>query len=1689
MKFFNILEFFFIIVLFFIIFYYNFSHTIYYNFTFDDHLAIENNIDVTKLINFSSYSSLFLSNYNELTQCYLNSNIIKCYLNYYYNIILIIYNFLIEYFSFNTIFFNDIWGRNLLLNNSHKSYRPLSVLLYRFAWLLSDYINQFYPSYSYLKPNVLLRLINFFFHYINSILFYYCIKLFLSIIITNIVEEKEIPVKVSNVPLCYECSSTLTSSNSSPSSSSTSSSSSSSISFSPSTLLLSSKKFIIFSTFTQIYFSLIFLIHPIHIEDLVAVVNISESFYSLLNIISFLIFRFILLENNIKNKKILIFIFILLNFLSLFIKETSIISLLYYFIYIIYYMIFYKSLIKFKIINKKLSNFFILFLFFIISFLIIFYFILKIILINEDYYNLMFPMNFSNFINFFSSFSFNNIFTKISNFNYSLIYLTSSPSSPSSSTSSILSYFNVYSNLFFSLLCYFFSYLFSFIPLLSLFSNKLYQYSIYFFYNSSILSSYLTYINDLDQFNAILDHFNFSNDKLQNIGLLRKTENPFLFLPSVLNLNYMDSTSISSFSSSSSSTTSISPLFLASSITSLLNLNSSFIEKYLTQIINKFFSLISIIKIPSSTYFNSLTANLTPSLSYSFYNIKSLNNFQILIDYNKKNYFLIKINFTKPFSYIYLYMKYLILLIFPSNQSPEYSFSCINSITSYSDPRIIFVILFIFLFLIIIIFGLKILFLLINNHLFNSYRNENEIKKNNYKSRNTKRNLINKINLIIFELLIYFILSFLPLTNIFFSLGTLLAERLLYFPSFLFFLALFFYSIKFFINYFFNDIILNNKKKSLKCILKNIIFIFFIIFYNIFFYFYLTSLSSQTISYSSNWKSDVNLFLYNSDRCSTSSKAQLQVSKLYSNSYNELLKKKMSNEINQDKIISSNSSYSPSLRDLLLYHRDNSLEMSSLSYFLEKSNNYVLKAMENDKNFCDINYQKSHLLLIELDTLINYSSLLLFNIEKYKTNSKKISYSLIEKLTYEQFNSLNSTSLNSSLSSLKLSNSDESYDEILALNININDLTTFLTLSYYDTIQSFLIKDLSCPFTSENSLRLLTSLWSWQENYINLLLHEMETMSEIDRKLAIRLKYKKLNQFLEHNFNYFKLMNKNFRNFDINYYERTYLNQLTLYNSHALLSLKYNMNKFVIEKSFYLGHTLLNNIKKNYFSIDLTKKNDINNSNQSFELEHIPKYDIVLINSILSFNYFYYLNDIILKDEELIKNSYQFLCKNYQYLTTIYFFIKNNYFRNKNNNKLKYFFINNEDYNRTILKINPNFLMYEKFYKLFSNPSVISTSSSSSIFSSLSIDLDGFFFLNSLSSICLNEFDLKYIQDNQKQLSENYSNIKQLYLDEKKLNGKKKEHENLINSFTLHEFFIKNINTPSISSKKFNNKELIDSINDLSLTYLSLGYDSYRDSNWLNSSYYFTLSSFLHLYLDQVIIQNNYDIFSTSYLLLESFPSLNSSNKNFKNKTKYDLSLYFLSTILYYFEDNYNKINQNIDKYINFQINLSYFYLNLVNSSDTDEFYNIYLSDSSSFKSIFSSHSTSSSNMFCRGFYWNIDSLAGLLKKYSNKNQLKNYLKFLLHFYKINCFDIENNYEDKKEVHEKVIINSKKLINDIELLFFNTKNYSKFLYYYNILSSSSTSTTSSIILPSSFHYSLLHLPSLEIINELIQNFS
>lgn len=222
----------------------------------------------------------------------------------------------------------------------------------------------------------------------------------------------------------------------------------------------------------------------------------------------------------------------------------------------------------------------------------------------------------------------------------------------------------------------------------------------------------------------------------------------------------------------------------------------------------------------------------------------------------------------KIMSMLYLYFRYFFLLIWPMEQSPEYSFDCIPSIQDWQDYRFLVALATIAGIFVFGIYSCCVLQL-------STDRSSVPDSQSDKKEIATPPAEKNSASTALFEGMIWLIISFLPLTGIVFTLGTLLAERLLYMCSlgYCFLLSYVLYSVlvSTFARY--------SNRLRIQSILGLISRILYIAIVSSIVYFFIW----RTRQYNLVWKDDAHLFLHAVSVCPTSAKSNLQVSKLYSN--------------------------------------------------------------------------------------------------------------------------------------------------------------------------------------------------------------------------------------------------------------------------------------------------------------------------------------------------------------------------------------------------------------------------------------------------------------------------------------------------------------------------------------------------------------------------------------------------------------------------------------------------------------------------------------------------------------------------------------------------------------------------------------------------------------------------------------
>lgn len=265
------------------------------------------------------------------------------------------------------------------------------------------------------------------------------------------------------------------------------------------------------------------------------------------------------------------------------------------------------------------------------------------------------------------------------------------------------------------------------------------------------------------------------------------------------------------------------------------------------------------------------------------------------------------------------------MLVYPNEQSPEYSYNCIPTVKDFDDPRNHWSYLLITAAVLLILIGLYQFFRNLlnearlthdrlseewtealsaktNEKIFDyvsSYRDDNDGTKEKKEQKEKEKNenaesgarsnveksgdvkeaiaiavkRIEKPSFEVIETLFWILIPFIPLTGVIFTLGTLLAERLLYLCSigFCILLAASLYSL---------IVLITGKTKQRKAswflfMIYSTIVIAFISYY-----------TNQTRLYNLAWKNDDSLFFHAQKVCPNSSKINLQVAKIYINHKN-----------------------------------------------------------------------------------------------------------------------------------------------------------------------------------------------------------------------------------------------------------------------------------------------------------------------------------------------------------------------------------------------------------------------------------------------------------------------------------------------------------------------------------------------------------------------------------------------------------------------------------------------------------------------------------------------------------------------------------------------------------------------------------------------------------------------------------
>lgn len=198
------------------------------------------------------------------------------------------------------------------------------------------------------------------------------------------------------------------------------------------------------------------------------------------------------------------------------------------------------------------------------------------------------------------------------------------------------------------------------------------------------------------------------------------------------------------------------------------------------------------------------------------------------------------------------------LLIYPVEQSAEYSFNCIPSVQSWSDAHALQSLSLITAILFLVLYSIYIAVKAEKAALTLSSKEEQLCAA--------------RSGYLLLDGLMWLLVSFFPLTGIVFRLGTLLAERLLFLPSVGFCLV--------------QSYLLYSLTKRLAKSMSASGRIHKAGFYSIalaIVSFYV----QKARDYNPHWKNDASLFLHTVEVCPNSAKGQLQVSKLYSMSLND----------------------------------------------------------------------------------------------------------------------------------------------------------------------------------------------------------------------------------------------------------------------------------------------------------------------------------------------------------------------------------------------------------------------------------------------------------------------------------------------------------------------------------------------------------------------------------------------------------------------------------------------------------------------------------------------------------------------------------------------------------------------------------------------------------------------------------
>lgn len=137
---------------------------------------------------------------------------------------------------------------------------------------------------------------------------------------------------------------------------------------------------------------------------------------------------------------------------------------------------------------------------------------------------------------------------------------------------------------------------------------------------------------------------------------------------------------------------------------------------------------------------------------------------------------------TKVYSMLYLYFRYVYVLCLPYEQSPEYSYNCIAQVDDVHDVRNLYSGVMILVFFVLGVWSLCALYPRSSAKVAVAV-SANKDDTDNVDSNSADNDSDDCSQGTLFECLLWLYIPFLPLTGIVFTLGTLLAERLLYVPS------------------------------------------------------------------------------------------------------------------------------------------------------------------------------------------------------------------------------------------------------------------------------------------------------------------------------------------------------------------------------------------------------------------------------------------------------------------------------------------------------------------------------------------------------------------------------------------------------------------------------------------------------------------------------------------------------------------------------------------------------------------------------------------------------------------------------------------------------------------------------------------------------------------------------------------